>query len=295
MSNIKSCINLLRVDQWLKNLFIFAPIVFSFNFEYIDAIIKAVIAFIGFSFIASSIYVINDWFDIEADKLHPKKKYRPLASGAVRKKQAFVLLLVLLFVGISIFLIVLQNYKATLLVVGYFLLNLAYSFKLKQYAIIDISIVASGFVIRVFVGGFVTGCYLSHWIIILTFLLALLLVLGKRKHDVSIFEQTGQKMRKSIAGYNSEFLNAIIIVVSAMTVVAYIMYTISPEIIKRNGEYLYLTSVFVILGVFRYLQVIFLEKGGDNPTKLFIKDRFIHIDMVCWLISFVAISLLKDI
>jgi 4-hydroxybenzoate polyprenyltransferase len=294
MTKFKSIIKLLRVDQWLKNLLIFAPILFSLDFKNIHAIISAAIAFVGFSFIASSIYIINDWFDIEADRLHPKKKFRPLASGAVSKREGIILIICLIILGLSIFL-ALGNINALLLVISYLLLNLAYSFRLKQFAIIDITIVALGFVIRLFVGGLITGVYLSHWIIIMTFLLALLLVLGKRKHDVSIYEKTGISMRKSISGYNSDFLTAIIIVVTSITILAYIMYTISPEVVGRNGENLYLTSLFVILGLLRYLQVIFLEKGGDNPTKLFIKDRFIHIDIICWLISFIGISLLEKI
>lgn len=294
MEKLNSIIKLIRVDQWTKNLFVFAPILFSMQFQNTQALLNATLAFIGFSFIASSIYIINDWCDIESDKLHPKKKSRPMASGAITKKTASILLICLIIVGLSIFLFAIKNYSASFLTIGYLLLNVAYSLKLKHFAIIDITIVALGFVIRLFVGSLVTDIVLSHWIIIMTFLLALLLVLGKRKNDVVLFEKTGQQMRKSITGYNSQFLTATIIVVSSVTIVAYIMYSISPEVIERNGKNLYLTSLFVILGLLRYLQVIFLEKGGDNPTRLFIKDRFIHLDILCWLISFITISLLKD-
>lgn len=288
MKQLVNYIKLLRVHQWLKNFFIFAPLFFAFKFDDLDAIMRLAFAFVGFSFIASSIYIINDWCDIESDRLHPKKKYRPLASGSVNKTEAFVLLILLVALSISIF-YCLGNIFALALVVGYFVLNLAYSFKLKQYAIIDVAIVAIGFVIRLFIGGLVAGVYLSYWIIILTFLLALLLVLGKRLNDVTILTETGQQMRRSILGYNAEFLNAIIVIDVAVIIISYIMYTISPEVVARNGEYLYLTSIFVMLGLFRYLQVLYVKKRGDSPTKLVLTDRFLQLDIVLWVLSFVLL------
>ena len=289
MDKIQGYIKLLRIHQWLKNFFIFAPIFFAFKFTNLEAIISLLYAFVGFSFIASSIYIINDWCDIESDKLHPTKCKRPLASGAVSKKEALVLLLFLVVVGSSVFLFIIQNTYATGLLASYFVLNLAYSLKLKQYAIVDVAIVAVGFVIRLFIGGLVANIHLSYWIIILTFLLALLLVLGKRLNDITILENTGVEVRKSIRGYNSEFLNAIIMIDVAVIIISYIMYTISPEVVARNGEHLYLTSIFVILGLFRYLQVLYVDKKGDSPTKLMLTDRFLQIIVILWAISFVCL------
>lgn len=288
MKQLVNYIKLLRVHQWLKNFFVFAPLFFAFKFSDLDAIIRLAFAFVGFSFMASSIYIINDWCDIKSDRLHPKKKYRPLASGAVNRTEAFVLLILLVVSSILIF-CYLGNIFALALVIGYFILNLAYSFKLKQYAIVDVTIVAIGFVIRLFIGGLIAGVYLSYWIIILTFLLALLLVLGKRLNDVTILAETGQQMRKSILGYNAEFLNAIIVIDVAVIIISYIMYTISPEVVARNGEYLYLTSIFVMLGLFRYLQVLYVKKKGDSPTKLVLTDRFLQLDIALWALSFVLL------
>lgn len=171
-------------------------------------------------------------------------------------------------------------------------MNVLYSIKLKHIAIIDVSIVAIGFVIRIFVGGFVTEIPLSRWIVIMTFLLALLLALGKRRDDVIHLENTGLKSRKNLDGYNLNFLNAAIIIMSAIITVAYIMYTISPEIISRNGEYLYLTSIFVILGLMRYLQIIFVYNKGGDPTKIFIKDHFMHFIFIGWIGTFLLFSLI---
>lgn len=285
-------IKLCRVNQWIKNLLIFAPLFFSFKFNHLDSFLNALYAFIGFSLIASAIYIINDWKDIESDKIHPTKKFRPLASGAISSKNGLLLFSLLVICSLNIYIFIIKDIRSTILVLFYFLLNIAYTFKLKQISILDISIVATGFVIRLFVGSFVTDTSLSYWLIILTFLLALLLVIGKRRHDVMIFEETKQTVRKSISGYNLEFLNSIIIVIVTCIIICYLMYTISPDVVERNGEYLYLTSLFVFLGLFRYLQAIFVEKKGDSPTKLVSKDRFLQIDIFLWIISFISISYL---
>lgn len=285
MKYLKLC----RVNQWIKNFFIFAPIFFAFRFTDTDAILNAIYAFIGFSFIASSIYIVNDWKDIEVDKLHPTKKNRPLASGIISPKHAFIIFGILLILGLSIYVFLLDNLYATTLLIFYFVLNVAYTLKLKQIPIVDINIVAMGFVIRLFIGSLATNITLSYWIILLTFLLALLLVIGKRRHDVILFEETKQQMRKSIVGYNLEFLNSIIIVIVTTIIICYLMYTISPEVVQRNGEYLYLTSLFVFLGFFRYLQVVFVDKKGDSPTKLLTSDRFLQVDILLWVICFISI------
>lgn len=285
-------LKLLRIHQWVKNLFVFAPIFFSFSFLNLEALINALYAFIGFSFIASSIYIINDWKDVELDRQHPTKKERPLASKDISVRNAFMVCIALLILGFSTYLFILKNNIATILLFFYFVLNVFYCLKLKQLSIIDITIVAIGFVIRLFIGSTVTLIALSHWIIIMTFLLALLLVVGKRRNDVVIFAATGQEMRKSITGYNIEFLNTIITSVVTIIIFSYIMYTISSEVILRNGEHLYITSLFVILGLFRYLQAIFVEKKGDSPTKLVLKDRFLQITILCWIVSFILIRFL---
>lgn len=286
-----SYLKLIRVHQWIKNFFIFAPIFFSFSFYDTEAIINASLAFIGFCCVASSIYIINDWRDIEADRQHPKKKLRPLASGVISISSALILCLLLMAIGIGIYILVLKSIAATNLLIGYFILNLAYCFKLKQISIVDISIVAIGFVIRLFIGSYATGITLSYWIIILTFLLALLLVVGKRRTDVIIFSETGKQMRKSITGYNLEFVNSIIVIIVTAIILSYIMYTISSTVVEHNGEYLYITSLFVILGLFRYLQAIFVEKKGDSPTKLLIYDRHLQTYIALWVISFISIAL----
>lgn len=291
LKKIKFYLKLMRVHHWVKNLFIFMPLFFSFQFKDISLLIANVLSFIGFSFLASAIYIINDWCDHEDDKLHPEKRHRPIASGAVTSKEAFVLLVILLILCIVVYAGVLKNMNALYLVMGYFILNILYSIKLKRIPIIDISIVAIGFVIRVFIGGIVIDTPLSQWLIIMTFLLALLLALGKRRDDVIIYEKTGNKTRKSIDGYNLSFTNAGITIITAVILIAYIMYTMSDEIIMRNGDNLYLTSVFVIIGLLRYLLIIFVEEKSGSPTMILFKDHFLHIIILMWLMSFLLLSL----
>lgn len=291
LKKIKFYLKLMRVHHWVKNLFIFMPLFFSFQFKDISLLIANILSFIGFSFLASAIYIINDWCDHEDDKLHPEKRHRPIASGAVTSKEAFVLLVILLILCIVVYAGVLKNMNALYLVMGYFILNILYSIKLKRIPIIDISIVAIGFVIRVFIGGIVIDTPLSQWLIIMTFLLALLLALGKRRDDVIIYEKTGNKTRKSIDGYNLSFTNAGITIITAVILIAYIMYTMSDEIIMRNGDNLYLTSVFVIIGLLRYLLIIFVDEKSGSPTMILFKDHFLHIIILMWLMSFLLLSL----
>lgn len=290
MNKVKHYLQLMRIHQWVKNFFIFLPLFFSFKMDHISLLIADLWAFVGFCLIASSIYIINDWNDIATDRLHPEKRNRPLASGAINKKEALLMILSLVAVGVSVYIFVLVNYIALALLVSYFILNIFYSLRLKHIPVIDISIVAIGFVIRIFIGGVVTDTPLSRWIVVMTFLLAIFLALGKRRDDVVIYEETGDKVRKNVDGYNIPFLNVAIVVVAAVMMVAYIMYTISPEVTQRNGDNLYLTSFFVFVGLFRYLQIIFVEERSGNPTLIFLKDNFIRIIIILWIISFFVIT-----
>ncbi len=290
MNKVKHYLQLMRIHQWVKNFFIFLPLFFSFKMDHIPLLIADLWAFVGFCLIASSIYIINDWNDIATDRFHPEKRNRPLASGAINKKEALLMILSLVAVGVSVYIFVLGNYIAFALLVSYFILNIFYSLILKHIPVIDISIVAIGFVIRIFIGGVVTDTPLSRWIVVMTFLLAIFLALGKRRDDVVIYEETGDKVRKNVDGYNIPFLNVAIVVVAAVMMVAYIMYTISPEVTERNGDNLYLTSFFVFVGLFRYLQIIFVEDKSGNPTLIFLKDNFIRIIIILWIISFFVVT-----
>jgi decaprenyl-phosphate phosphoribosyltransferase len=285
MDKIKSLIKLIRPHHSLKNLLIFAPVFFALKIRDIDLLVKCLIAVVIFSLIASSIYIINDYKDIEQDKLHPKKKERPLASGKVSKKEAIIFFILIAVVGFASAYI--MNKEFFLLAVFYFFMNIAYSFKLKHIALLDVFILATGFVIRILVGSAVTGVELSMWIVILIFLLALFLALAKRRDDVLIFETTGKKTRKSVDGYNEDLLNAMMTVSVSVTIVTYIMYTISADIISKfHEDKLYITAFFVILAVFRYMQLTFVGKKSGSPVEVLMKDIFIQLTVIAWIISF---------
>jgi len=249
--------------------------------------LNAVVAFVLFSMVASSIYILNDYMDIEEDKQHPKKQNRPLASGKVSANKAKILMVLLSLSALSIAYAFNEMLFCVLLI--YFVLNITYSLKLKHITIIDIFIIAIGFVLRLFAGASVIDNQLSMWIIIMTFLLALFLAIAKRRDDILLANQ-GKETRKNIDGYNLEFVNAVMVFMSGVIVVAYILYTVSDDVIARFGtHYLFLTTFFVILGIMRYMQLTFVEQNSGNPTKIVLKDRFLQSAILLWLISFFVV------
>jgi decaprenyl-phosphate phosphoribosyltransferase len=279
-------IKLLRPNHYVKNLLIYAPLFFTFNFNF-SHFISNTIAFIYFSLIASSIYILNDISDIDEDKNHPVKKYRPLAFGSVSIKSARILMILLAFFSfISSYL---YSSKLFLILFIYFCLNVSYSLKLKHFSLIDIFIIAIGFVLRLYAGAIVIETHLSLWIIIMTFLLALFLAIAKRRDDVLLSIQ-GKETRKNIDGYNLEFVNAVMVLMSGVMVVAYIFYSVSKEVASRlDTEYLFLTTAFVILGILRYMQLTFVEQKSGSPIKILFKDRFLQLTIFFWLLSFFII------
>lgn len=279
----------MRVHQWVKNMFIFLPIFFGLKITQLQLVFNSAHAFLGFSMIASSVYIFNDMLDIEEDRLHPTKKNRPLAAGLLSVTDAYIAIAVLVLGGLSIFYFSHFSLMAWGLVLFYIVQNILYTIKLKHIALVDITIISLGFVIRILLGGAVTGTYLTHWIIMMTFLLAMFLALAKRRDDVIIFARTGTKTRKNIEGYNLDLLNALMTIMSAIVIVAYILYTTSVDVIERFGHYTYLTSFFVILGIMRYLQITYVQEQSGNPTKILLKDRFLQVIIVGWVTSFVLI------
>lgn len=277
---------LIRVHQWVKNGAIFMPLFFHGQLFDLPLFLNAFWAFLGFSFITSSIYVFNDLLDVEEDRQHPEKKFRPIAARTISEKDAKFLILILTSLAGIIFYIMFSNVWVWLCVFLYFWQNILYTVWLKKVALVDVVIISLGFIIRIFLGSAATNVFLSHWIIIMTFLLALFLAFAKRRDDILLSNSTGVKHRSNIDGYNLEFLNAAIIISSATVIVAYIMYTTSNEVILRTGKNIYLTSFFVVFGIFRYLQVVFVKQQSGNPTKVFLKDTFLQLIMLGWLVSF---------
>lgn len=288
VSYMRSVIHLIRVRQWVKNLFLFIPSFFAGHLFKTEELLMVGIGVFAFSLVASGVYIINDYRDRFIDRLHPTKKFRPLASGEIGTATAWILIVGLVVSGMAIAAYLEMTFFYIL--VTYFVLNLGYSFGLKNIAIVDLFIVSLGFLLRVYSGGVIADLPITHWLSIMILLLALFLIIAKRRDDILINAKNGCVIRKSTQAYNLDFINSCITLLSAVVIVAYIMYTVSPEVTERfNSDYLFITTIFVIAGVMRYLQIIFVENKSGSPTRIFVKDKFILMTIVGWILSFYLI------
>lgn len=297
MSYMNNILKLIRPHQWLKNVFVLIPMFFGGSLLDPEDIRASVLTFLAYSFVASSVYCFNDINDVEADRRHPVKCKRPLASGAVSMGTAWMLM-ALMFVLAALMTALLGDRGHILKVGGvllfYYILNICYCAKLKQYAIVDVCIVAFGFVLRVLAGGFATDITLSKWLVLMTFLLTLFLSFAKRRDDVLRMNETGEPPRKNTIRYNLTFINQAITITASVTLMCYIMYTVSPEVVARLGsDLLYLTSVFVLLGLLRYMQITVVDKKSGDPTKIMLRDRFTQLVVVLWALTFLILIYIK--
>ena len=286
--NIASYIALLRPRHWLKNVLLFFPVLFAGEMSTMEPIAQAALGFLCFSLVASAVYCFNDVYDAEADRLHPVKKNRPVASGAVRDRNAMLLAVVLLLLALGVGFY--NSYDFGLVLLLYLAINAGYTLGLKKQAIVDITIIAIGFLLRIFAGGLLTDTPISHWLILMTFLLALFLALGKRRDDVRLLESSGQAVRASLKGYSLRFIDSALVLLGAVLVVAYVMYTLSPEVVERlRTDYPYLSSLPVVVGILRYLQVVLVHDATAEPTTMLLRDRFLQLMIALWLGTLVVL------
>ena len=282
----------MRPHQWLKNFFVFMPLFFDRHATDWSYVWPCTVVFMAFCLAASGVYCFNDIHDAEADRLHPAKRMRPIASGAVGIRTAYTTMCVL-WVAAFILAGVCCLFRGkgligTLLL--YIAINVGYCVKLKQIALLDVFIVAMGFVLRIVAGGQATGIILSHWIVLTTFLLALFLAVAKRRDDVAIYETQCIKTRQNVVRYNMDFLNQTIGVLGSITIVCYMLYTVSSEGVERVGShYLYATSVFVLAGILRYMQLTLVDLKGGSPTEVLLHDRFIRFCIAAWIVAIAII------
>ncbi len=248
----------LRPKQWTKNLLIFSALLFSYETMSIVTLFNTIIGFILFSFISGCVYILNDYADRETDRCHPVKKFRPMASGALNPRLALIFGSILLFVSLlgSYFI----NPLFTLLLTAYLMMNLLYSFKLKHVVIVDIMIIAAGFVMRAIAGGLVIHVPLTPWFLLCTMLLSLFLAIGKRRHELSLLENDSHTHRKVLDRYSFALLDQLISIVTAATIISYSLFTFT------SGRTIHLmwTIPLVIYGVFRYLYLIHIEIASRN-------------------------------
>jgi decaprenyl-phosphate phosphoribosyltransferase len=286
-------LKLIRPHQWLKNVFVMIPMFFGGSLLDPSDIRASVVTFFAFSFIASSVYCFNDIIDVEADRRHPVKCKRPIASGAISVRSAWALMALMFLLSVGT-VCLLDTYSHVinvgLVILVYYILNILYCSKLKQYAIVDVCIIAFGFVLRVLAGGFATDIALSKWLVLMTFLLTLFLSFAKRRDDVLRMNETGEPPRKNTIRYNLTFINQAITITASVTLVCYIMYTVSPEVVNRfHSDLLYLTSVFVLLGLLRYIQITVVDKRSGDPTKMMLRDRFTQCVVLLWALTFLVL------
>lgn len=288
MSTSIDLIKLCRPHQFVKNGFVFLPLFFAFRLFEIVPFIKVALTFIAFSLTSAAVYIFNDIHDVEDDRRHPKKCMRPIAAGRVTISEAYRLMGYVLIIGLSTALLLVGSDVFAILLL-YLTLNAAYSLKLKHMAIIDISCIATGFVFRVYAGAFAADVAVSHWIILMTFLLAVFLALAKRRDDL-VLAESGKATRKSLDGYNFEFVSTAMSIMAAVSIVGYVMYTVSPEVVSRYGTAdLTFTTFFVIVGFLRYFQIAFVLERSGSPTKVLLKDLFLQLVILGWIISFFII------
>lgn len=295
MLHIKSVVKLIRPKQWIKNTFVLLPVFFGGMATNPASLSNSLLVFVIFCLVASAIYCLNDIFDMEDDRSHPVKCHRPLASGAIHVSQALMMVVLFSIAALLLlFLLPIHRGQVAMAVGCYYVLNVAYCLRLKDYAVIDVCIIAVGFVLRILAGGEASGVVVSRWLVLMTFLLTLFLSFAKRRDDVLRMNETGKAPRKNTVRYNLTFINQAITITASVTLVCYIMYTVSPEVMRSFGtEYLYLTTIFVVLGLLRYIQIAVVDEKSGDPTKVIWSDRFIQLTVLGWGITFLLLIYFK--
>jgi 4-hydroxybenzoate polyprenyltransferase len=289
---IPALIKTLRPAQWIKNLFIFAPLIFSLNIFNADLVLLSAAAFFLFCLLSGAVYILNDLVDREEDKLHPVKSARPLASGQLSPRAALAAFFVITTLSLGGAWLV--NLPFFIAVLAYLFIQIGYSFRFKHVVILDVFIIAFGFFIRVIAGGLAIRVYISPWLLICTLLLALFLSLSKRRHELTLLEKDAAGHRPILKEYSPYLLDQMIGVVTASTVISYSLYTISEETIAKFGtKNLIYTVPFVLYGIFRYLYLVHQKSGGGSPESLIIQDMPLLIDVILWISSAVAILYFK--
>ncbi|AEV67127.1 4-hydroxybenzoate polyprenyltransferase-like prenyltransferase [Acetivibrio clariflavus DSM 19732] len=284
VEKIKAYIKLLRPKQWVKNLFVVAPLVFAKHIFDYDYVVRVIAAFILFCLMSSGVYVLNDIIDCEKDKLHPKKKKRPIASGIIRKMEGCIVIAILLPLALIVSFYI--DLYFGMVVLAYFINNMLYSFMVKHMVILDVMSIAFGFLLRVIGGAIIIRVYISPWILLCTLLLALFLGFSKRRNELVVLEKDAENHRKILEEYSLEFIDNMLSIVTASTVMAYSLYTFSTNSENYN---MMLTIPFVLFGIFRYQYIIYKKNEGGSPEETVLSDIPLIVSIVLWGIVSVAI------
>jgi 4-hydroxybenzoate polyprenyltransferase len=285
---IKDAVVSLRPAQWTKNLFVAAALIFAKKVFDLPLLLRTLAAFAVFCLLSGAIYIVNDVLDAAQDRLHPRKSRRPIAAGRIGRSEAVVLAAGLAALGLVAADLLDPAFFAA--AAAYVLLQLAYSVRLKDVVILDIFVVALGFVLRVVAGALVIAVPISPWLLLCTMLLALFLAMSKRRHELLLLEGDAARHRRSLGEYSFRLLDQMISVVTASTVMAYCLYTVSEETVRKFGtDRLIYTTPFVLYGIFRYLYLIHRKDQGGSPEELILKDKPLLLAIVLWIAAIVAI------
>ena len=285
----------MRPKQWIKNLFVFVPLLFSHRLAHLASSLEAVGAFALFCAAASAVYLINDVLDLETDRHHPVKRYRPLPAGEISRAAAVATAIVLALVAIMGAVPLGAMFLA--LVAAYVVINVAYSAGLKNIVIIDVMMIGSGFVIRVLAGVAAIGESPSHWLVLCTILLSLFLGFSKRRNELMLLKEKADRHRPVLANYSALFLDQMIAVVTAATLMCYILYTVDDRTlgeVTQGSSGLLLTVPFVLYGIFRYLYLVYHRDRGGNPTKVLLSDPMMLLDVFLWAVLSATVVYFPD-
>ena len=285
---IRDLLRSMRPPQWIKNLFLFAAPIFGRAIGQGPVLVRTAAAFVVFCGLSSALYLVNDVCDAAEDRVHPRKSKRPIAAGRISPGQAWIAAGVLAVIGLTGAALLGGTFFVA--AAAYVLLHLAYSWRLKHVVILDVFIVAAGFVIRVAAGGFVAGVTPSSWLLVCTTLIALLLALGKRRHELVSLEEDAPQHRSVLGEYDALLLDQMIAVVTAATAVAYALYCMSGETVRRFGsEKLLWTAPFVLYGIFRYLYLVYMRGEGGSPEELIVRDGPLLLSTALWIVTAAAL------
>ncbi|MBI2619876.1 MAG: decaprenyl-phosphate phosphoribosyltransferase [Ignavibacteriales bacterium] len=292
---MRSYLKLARPQQWVKNLFLFAPLIFSKHLFEEGYLWTETIGFVVFCLLSSAVYILNDIADRETDRLHPVKRERPVASGRIGIPQA--ILTALLFSALAVWLAIPLTRSFQFVAILYFGLNLAYSFRLKQLILVDVFIIAAGFMLRVLAGAFVIDVEVSHWLVLCTLFVSLFLAISKRRGELLLVQATSDfSGRPVLKEYDVTFVDQMMTIAAAGMAISYALYTVAERTVTIfKTENLIFTTVFVLFGIFRYLYLLKTKRTDDNPTAMLISDPVMMINVAAWFVACVVIIYFNEI
>jgi len=270
----------LRIRQWTKNTVLFAALIFSRHVHQFDYIIRSIAACALFSLVSGAVYIFNDILDLEQDRKHPLKKHRPIASGRVTVKSSLMLMTVLYAISIPLSFYLDRYFGYTIL--GYIVLQAAYSRYLKNRVILDVFVISVGFLLRVIAGAFAINVEISNWILVCAMLLALFLALSKRRHELVLLDNNAESHREILKEYSPYLLDQMIGVVTSATFVTYIIFTLSEETTGKFGDNMILTVPFVLYGIFRYLYLVHRKNAGGQPEEILLSDIPLQVNIIAY-------------